>query len=140
LAVGCFTAATGRAGSVFASEEPDSDTLANLPGCDARTNLLDAANYFVAWNTRIRYAGELPVNGSCVGMTHTASLYADTHLSRTRRCNDPLDKAKSTGRRNFDRFICSSHFRLLLIRKIHLPALTRIPEMQQFKNNSVLTR
>lgn len=60
LAICCLTTATGLAGSVFASEEPDSYTLANLPARDTRTYLLDAANCFVARNTRYTTPGSCP--------------------------------------------------------------------------------
>jgi hypothetical protein len=113
LAVGRFAAATGFAGSVFTSEESDSNTLAHLPGRDARTNLLDLANYFVAGNTRIGYARELRVNGCCVRVAYSASLDADAHLSRPRRSDGPLYEVKSPGFRYFDRSIRLSHLRLL---------------------------
>src|SRR5580693_768923 len=52
LAICRVAAATGLAGSVFTSKEPDSYTLADLPGRNPPANLLDAANCFVARHTR----------------------------------------------------------------------------------------
>jgi hypothetical protein len=66
LAIGCIAAATDLAGSVFAPEEADSNSLVYLPSRDAWANLLDAANCFVSWNSRIYDAGKLSFNGTRV--------------------------------------------------------------------------
>src|ERR1700683_811922 len=66
LAICRVAAATGLAGSVFTSKEPDSYTLADLPGRNTPANLLDAANCFMARHTRIHYAGQLSLNGARV--------------------------------------------------------------------------
>src|SRR5277367_1977608 len=112
LAVGCFTTAASLASSIFASEESDSDTLADLPSRDAGTNFLNAANSLMSRNARIRQAGPLPLHRGGVRVTHTASLNADAHLAGTWCCNRPLDHAKSTRRGYFDCLIGSSHLNL----------------------------
>jgi hypothetical protein len=66
LAICRVTATTGLAGSVFTSKEPDSYTLAYLPGRNPPANLLDAANCFMARHTRIHDAGQLSLNGTRV--------------------------------------------------------------------------
>jgi hypothetical protein len=66
LAVSCVATAAGFAGSVFAPEEPDPYSLADLPSRDAWTNFLDATDCFVARNTWIYDAGELCFNGAGV--------------------------------------------------------------------------
>ena len=66
LAICRVAAATGLAGSVFTSKEPDSYTLADLPGRNTPANLLDAANCFMARHTRIHDAGQLSLNGARV--------------------------------------------------------------------------
>jgi hypothetical protein len=95
LTVRCVATPTGLAGSVFAPEEPDSYALADFPSGDTGTGLLNAANSLVARNTRIYYAGELAFNGTCVRVTHTASLNADAHLSSTGDGNLSFDQGEN---------------------------------------------
>jgi hypothetical protein len=113
LAVCRLATATHLAGSVFAPEEPDSYTLANLPGRDAWTNLLDAANRFVARNTRINYSRELSLNGTRVRVTHTTSLNANADLSSAGRSNLSLHHGENARRRYFHCTICACHFSIL---------------------------
>jgi hypothetical protein len=97
LAIRGVATAAGLAGSVFAAEKSDAYALADLPGRDARPDLLDAANCFVAWNSRIYDAGELRFNCAGIRMANATSLYADTYLALTWGNDRPLDKTKCPG-------------------------------------------
>jgi hypothetical protein len=91
LAVRCFTAPARLAGSIFTSEESDSNTLTNLPSRDAGTNLLNNANNLVAGNARIGKPRKLSLHSRRIRVTNSASLNADTNLSGARCFNRLLD-------------------------------------------------
>jgi hypothetical protein len=68
--------------TVLAAEEPDSDALPNFPIGNAWANHFDAAYDFMSRHSRQSQARKLSFDCCCVGMTYSACLDAQPHLSR----------------------------------------------------------
>src|SRR5882762_7083576 len=80
-AIDDVAAAAGLAGAIFAAEEADAYALTNFPFGDAGAEGFDAADYFVAGDTRKLQAGIGAGYCGGVGVADAAGFYADANLA-----------------------------------------------------------
>src|SRR6267142_885035 len=80
-AIDDVAAAAGFAGAIFTAEEADAYALTNFPFRDAGAEGFDAADYFVAGNTRELQAGVGAGYRGGVGVADAAGFYADANLA-----------------------------------------------------------
>jgi hypothetical protein len=68
--------------TILAAEEPYSDALPNFPIGNAGANHFDAAYDLMSRHSRQSQERKLSFDCCCVGMTYSACLDAQPHLSR----------------------------------------------------------
>src|SRR5215510_13282939 len=102
-------AITARAG-----EKADADPLADLPTANAGSHRVNAPDDLVAWNTRIRDAGETSLDCRGVRVANTARLDANAHLVGAGILKRPPHFSELSWFADLNGFVGFTHFRCSL--------------------------